>query len=142
MDHLQINWMQIRDVSSGKVLWKGSNWTGAFKGDMSVTLPKAMLRCPAVAREINFSSLRAEPISHLRLVQNIYFNDVLVETWKFEFGFVIPMSQNSWETLVEADDEEGTLQDDEIESARVRIETTFFDEDTVLNVSHVNISYE
>ena len=44
-----------------------------------VELPKELLRCHAVAREICFTSLVPKPIVHLRLVQRIYLDGVPVE---------------------------------------------------------------
>lgn len=63
-------------------------------------VPKKILRCRAVSREINFSS--AEPLERFRLEQKVLFKGRCLEEWFFEFGFVIPNSTNTWQSLIEA----------------------------------------
>lgn len=63
-------------------------------------VPKMILRCNAVSREINFSS--AEPMEKFRLEQKVLFKGRCLEEWFFEFGFVIPNSTNTWQSLFQA----------------------------------------
>lgn len=45
-------------------------------------VPKKILKCRAVSREVNFSS--AEELESFRLVQKVYFKDKCIEgTWLF-----------------------------------------------------------
>ncbi|GAB1285186.1 Retinal rod rhodopsin-sensitive cGMP 3',5'-cyclic phosphodiesterase subunit delta [Apodemus speciosus] len=63
-------------------------------------VPKKILKCKAVSRELNFSS--AEQMEKFRLEQKVYFKGQCLEEWFFEFGFVIPNSTNTWQSLIEA----------------------------------------
>lgn len=98
-DGFKINFMKMKDGSNGKVMWETSNF------DLQSThheenLPKELLQCSEVVREINFSS--KEKITDLELVQQFYLMGELIETSRFFFGFVIPNSTNNWEQIVEA----------------------------------------
>lgn len=91
----------------------------------SAHVPKQILKCKSVSREVNFSS--AEQMENFRLEQRIFFKDKLIEgnrlcshsglrfklhfsathhlmfaEWFFEFGFVIPNSTNTWQSLIDA----------------------------------------
>lgn len=122
------NWMNLRDADSGKILWQGNedlwvrlcvrlifqvhHWKrywilGSLLDYRSVPdiehearVPKKILRCRAVSREINFSS--AEPMERFRLEQKVLFKGRCLEEWFFEFGFVIPSSTNTWQSLIQA----------------------------------------
>lgn len=63
-------------------------------------VPKKILRCREVSREINFSSV--EPLERFRLEQKVLFKGRCLEEWFFEFGFVIPNSTNTWQSLIQA----------------------------------------
>lgn len=63
-------------------------------------VPKKILKCRAVSREINFSSI--EPLERFRLEQKVLFKGRCLEEWFFEFGFVIPNSTNTWQSVIEA----------------------------------------
>ena len=92
-------------------------------------VPKRILRCRAVSREINFSS--EKEMQGFRLEQRVYFKGTIIEgvvsltadaarllssfsrchslsfsllhlEWTFSFGFVIPGSTNTWQSLIEA----------------------------------------
>ena len=118
------NWMNLRDADSGKILWQGNedlwvrlrffryiierDWIlGSLLDYRSVPdiehearVPKKILRCRAISREINFSS--AEPMERFRLEQKVLFKGRCLEEWFFEFGFVIPNSTNTWQSLIQA----------------------------------------
>ena len=65
-------------------------------------IPKKILKCKSVSREINFTS--AEEMTEFRMEQHVLFKDQPFEEWLFKFGFVIPDSTNSWQSVVEASD--------------------------------------
>lgn len=91
----RVNWMNLRDADTGKILWQVTSvffrthfftfifWAGrlkvfVFQGneDLSVPeaehearVPKKILKCRAVSREINFSSI--EPMEKFRLEQKV-----------------------------------------------------------------------
>lgn len=95
----KINFMKMKDGSNGKVMWETSNFD-LSNNHHEENLPKELLQCSEVVREINFSS--KEKIMDLELVQQFYLVGELIETSRFFFGFVIPNSTNSWEQIVEA----------------------------------------
>ncbi|OAD55359.1 Retinal rod rhodopsin-sensitive cGMP 3',5'-cyclic phosphodiesterase subunit delta [Eufriesea mexicana] len=94
------NWMNLRDADSGKILWQGNEDLSIPGVEHEARVPKKILKCRAVSREINFSS--AEPIERFRLEQKVLFKGRCLEEWFFEFGFVIPNSTNTWQSLIEA----------------------------------------
>merc|ERR1719181_710081 len=105
---------------------------------MDVRIPKTILQCKVVAREINFSSL--EQMTAFRLVQKVFFRDALLEEWHFDFGFVIPGSTNSWQQTIEAQDEAEMLPA-EILNGNIVIETHFYDGNLYVAQSRVKVFY-
>jgi hypothetical protein len=61
--------------------------------------------------------------------------------WRFEFGFVIPGSTNSWQQTIEAAGE-GNMLPADLLSGKVTIETSFFDADLFVSKSLVRIFYD
>ncbi|TPP63284.1 Retinal rod rhodopsin-sensitive cgmp 3-cyclic phosphodiesterase subunit delta [Fasciola gigantica] len=145
----KLNWMNLRDSESGKILWQSNN-------DFSVPgiehegtqcqpfilllamVPKRILKCKAVSREINFSS--SEALKKFRLEQKVFFKDQPVEEWSFEFGFVIPGSTNTWQSLIQADSVDRMIPA-KLLSGNVVIVTHFYDDDLLVSESSVRIFY-
>lgn len=100
-------------------------------------VPKEILKCKQVKREIVFSSTDA--IKNLSLVQQVRLNGMDVERWEFDFGFVIPNSTNSWESIIEAS-KEGTMPA-ELLSGNVTIDTAFYDGDKLVASNTVRVYY-
>ena len=44
-------------------------------------------------------------MNDFRLEQRVFFQGVCIEEWRFEFGFVIPGSKNTWQQSIEAAEE-------------------------------------
>ena len=103
---------------------------------MQAHVPASILSCRAVSREMNFSSL--EEIRHFRLEQRVFFQGSCIEEWRFEFGFVIPGSTNSWQQVIEAADQ---MLEADMLSGRITIETSFFDGENFIAKSLVRIFY-
>lgn len=40
-----------------------------------------------------------EPVPNFRMIERHYFRDQLIKSFDFKFGFCIPNSRNSWESL-------------------------------------------
>ncbi|CAG2059816.1 unnamed protein product [Timema podura] len=95
-------------------------------------VPKKILKCRAVSREINFSSI--EPMEKFRLEQKVLFK------WFFDFGFVIPNSTNTWQSLIEAAPE-SQMMPANVLNGNVVIETKFFDDDLLISTSNVRLFY-
>lgn len=134
----KINHMKMKDGTSGKVFWECTNWDiGTNTYNKSEKLPKEILNCKEVVREINFSSL--EKIENLELIQNFYLHGELIESSRFFFGFVIPNSTNNWEQIIEAK-EEGVLPA-EILSGNLSVETFFLTNGHVISKNSITIYY-
>merc|ERR1719236_312401 len=118
----------MRDASTGTIMWEHSDWQ-IGQEETTAQIPREILKCKQVSREINFSS--AEMMSSLRLVQTVLYNNSPLEEWRFSFGFVIPNSTNTWQQTIEAADE-GDMFPPEVLSGKVMIHTAFYDGDTML----------
>eukprot|EP00927_Polykrikos_kofoidii_P050472 TRINITY_DN44389_c0_g1_i1.p1 TRINITY_DN44389_c0_g1~~TRINITY_DN44389_c0_g1_i1.p1 ORF type:complete len:169 (+),score=35.58 TRINITY_DN44389_c0_g1_i1:76-582(+) len=133
----RINWMNMRDASTGQILWEQHDWD-LRHSEIEAKVPRDILKCKQVSREINFSSV--ESMTSLYLVQTVHFNGVQIEELSFPFGFVIPNSTNTWQqTIVAADDEE--MIPAEQLSGNVVFATTFYDEDVPLITQNIRLWY-
>jgi len=134
-----INDMNMRDAGTGKLMWATKTWgTDVFENVIEEEIPKEILKCRAIAREIRFTS--REQITAFRLEQRVYFSGTCIEEWFFEFGFVIPGSTNTWQQIIEAAPPEKMLSA-EVLSGNVTFETSFFDGPTFLCKNLVRIYY-
>jgi retinal rod rhodopsin-sensitive cGMP 3',5'-cyclic phosphodiesterase subunit delta len=88
---------------------------------------------------MNFSS--AEMIADFRLVQSVSLREMPLEEWRFNFGFVIPGSTNSWQCVIESADK-GHMIPAEVLSGNVRIETRFYDGDMHVSTTSIRVYYE
>ncbi|XP_070523817.1 retinal rod rhodopsin-sensitive cGMP 3',5'-cyclic phosphodiesterase subunit delta [Cardiocondyla obscurior] len=134
----QVNWMNLRDADNGKILWQGNEDLSVPDVEHEARVPKKILRCRAVSREINFSS--AEPMERFRLEQKVLFKGRCLEEWFFEFGFVIPNSTNTWQSLIQAAPE-SQMMPANVLNGNVVIETKFFDDDLLVSTSRVRLFY-
>jgi retinal rod rhodopsin-sensitive cGMP 3',5'-cyclic phosphodiesterase subunit delta len=98
----KFHWMNLRDADSGKILWQSSEnlyvhssaipfWLFSFEllsfrstpdVEHEARVPKRILKCRAVSREINFSS--EEEMKQFRLEQRIYFKGTIIEGMDIE----------------------------------------------------------
>jgi len=134
----RINWMKLRDSDTGKVLWEGNEDLSLPDLEHEARVPKIVLQCRAVSREINFSSV--EPMEKFRIEQKVLFKGRCIEEWRFEFGFVIPNSTNTWQNLIEAAPE-SQMMPANILNGNIVIETKFFDDDFLVSTSNVRVFY-
>merc|ERR1711953_1110748 len=65
----RVNWMNLRDADTGKILWQGNEDLSIPEEEHEARVPKKILKCRAVSREINFSSI--EPMEKFRLEQKV-----------------------------------------------------------------------
>ena len=63
-----------------------------------------------------------------------------MEEWNFDFGFVIPNSTNTWQSLIEAAPE-SQMMPAKVLNGNVVIETMFFDGDLLVSTSKVRLYY-
>jgi hypothetical protein len=71
-----------------------------FKEELEAHVPREILGCKEVSREVNFSSV--EKMDKFKLLQKVHFQGHVIEEWLFEFGFVMPNSTNNWQVCVVA----------------------------------------
>ncbi|XP_077343796.1 retinal rod rhodopsin-sensitive cGMP 3',5'-cyclic phosphodiesterase subunit delta isoform X3 [Lithobates pipiens] len=100
MDGFKLNSMILRDGETGKTMWQGAEDLSFPGVEHEARVPKKILKCKSVSREINFAS--EEEMENFRLEQKVYFKGQCLEEWSFEFGFVMPNSVNTWQSMIEA----------------------------------------
>ncbi|GAQ82113.1 hypothetical protein KFL_001000350 [Klebsormidium nitens] len=62
------------------------------------TFPASFLRFKTVRTALTFR-VGPEPLSNFRMIERHYFKNKLTRSYDFNFGFVIPNSTNSWESI-------------------------------------------
>eukprot|EP00041_Stephanoeca_diplocostata_P000394 m.14535 g.14535 ORF g.14535 m.14535 type:complete len:159 (+) comp10467_c0_seq2:146-622(+) len=134
----KLNFMNLRDADSGKILWQDSEDLSVPDVEHEARVPKKVLKCRAVSRELNFSS--EEEMTDFRLEQYVLFKGKPLEEWHFKFGFVMPGSTNSWQSVLEAAPE-SQMMPANVLTGNVMIETKFFDGDLLVSTSRVRIFY-
>ena len=130
--------MNLRDSDTGKILWQGNDDLSLPEEEHEARVPKKILKCRAVSREINFTSV--EPMEKFRLEQKVLYRGRCLEEWNFEFGFVIPNSTNTWQSLIEAAPE-SQMMPARVLNGNVVIETKFYDDDLEVSTSKVRLFY-
>ncbi|KAL8569746.1 Retinal rod rhodopsin-sensitive cGMP 3',5'-cyclic phosphodiesterase subunit delta [Nucella lapillus] len=130
--------MNLRDADSGKILWQSNDDLSMPDADHEARVPKKILKCRAVSRELNFSS--QEAMERFRLEQKVLFKGKCLEEWYFDFGFVIPGSTNTWQSVIEAAPE-SQMMPANVLNGNVMIETRFFDGDLLVSTSKVRVFY-
>ena len=126
----------MKDGDTSAVLWESYSWDFDHKDEY---LPKEILNCAVINREVNFSS--KEEIQDLKLTQNFYLFGELLEVTKFEFGFVIPNSTNNWEQYIKSKEPDEMIPYN-ILSGNLSVETIFYSGDTLLLKNRVRIYYK
>ncbi|XP_046917503.2 LOW QUALITY PROTEIN: prenyl-binding protein [Dermatophagoides farinae] len=134
----KLNWMNLRDADSGDIFWEGNTDLSKPDKEHEARVPKSILKCRAVSREINFTS--AEPIEKFRLEQRVFFKGRCLEEWFFEFGYVMANSTNTWQSLIEAAPE-SQMMPAKVLNGNVIIETKFYDDDLLVSTTRVRLYY-
>jgi len=128
----------LRDADTGDILWEANDDLSRPDQEHEANVPKSILQCRAVSREINFTS--AEPMEMFRLEQRVLFKGKVLEEWFFEFGYVIPESTNTWQSLIEAAPAT-EMMPAAVLNGNVVIETKFFDDQLLVSTSRVTLNY-
>lgn len=139
-DGFAINRITMSNAETGEIIWFSNdcqNFLNAKK-ELKAYIPKKILKCQTVAREIIFSS--KELIKKLRVEQSILFEDLESEFFEFSFGFVIPGSTNTWQQTIDADEPEKMMAP-EVLSGKLVVLTKFYDGDTFICSSSIRIYY-
>ncbi|XP_045763982.1 retinal rod rhodopsin-sensitive cGMP 3',5'-cyclic phosphodiesterase subunit delta [Maniola jurtina] len=138
LNGFQINHMNLRDVDTGKILWQHNEDMSNPDVEHEARVPKRILKCRVVSREMNFSSI--ESMDKFRLEQKVLFKGRCLEEWFFEFGYVIPNSSNTWQSIIESAPE-SQMMPANVLNGNVVIETKFFDGDLLITTSRVRLFY-
>ncbi|TMS35524.1 hypothetical protein L596_002912 [Steinernema carpocapsae] len=134
----KLNWMNLRDGENGKVYWQSTTDLSKPEVEHETRVPKSILKCRSVSREINFTS--HEQIEKFRLEQRVFLKENVIEEWFFDFGFVIPNSTNTWQSTIEAAPEAQMLPASLL-SGNIVIETSFYDDELLVSTSRVRLFY-
>ena len=132
--------LTLKNADTGEKVWSSQDWgSDVFTTVKEAHLPARMLSFPAVGREIIFSTEQA--LKGFRIEQKVFVHGQPIEQWNFDFGFVIPGSENSWETIVYAAGE-GNMMPAAVLSGNMFIVTSFFVGDLFISKSVVQVFYE
>ncbi|KAG8545943.1 hypothetical protein GDO81_020066 [Engystomops pustulosus] len=69
--------MILRDGETGKTMWQGAEDLSFPGVEHEARVPKKILKCKSVSREINFAS--EEEMENFRLEQKVYFKGQCLE---------------------------------------------------------------
>jgi retinal rod rhodopsin-sensitive cGMP 3',5'-cyclic phosphodiesterase subunit delta len=133
----KINHILLKNTKN-EVIWKS-------EFDLTVKLnkeelPGEILECKNVTREINFSS--EEEIDSLELVQDFYYNDELIDSSRFSFGFVMPNSNNCWEQTIEVNPNTNLLMvHDGVRGGNLVAESIFFSKTNIISKNKTILYY-
>ncbi|XP_077294789.1 prenyl-binding protein isoform X2 [Arctopsyche grandis] len=130
--------MNLRDADTGKILWQNNEDMSSPEIEHEARVPKKILKCRIISREMNFTSV--EPMEQFRLEQKVLFKGRCMEEWFFEFGFVIPNSTNTWQSVIESAPE-SQMMPANVLNGNVVIETKFFDGDLLITISKIRVFY-
>ncbi|VVD03967.1 retinal rod rhodopsin-sensitive cGMP 3',5'-cyclic phosphodiesterase subunit delta [Leptidea sinapis] len=134
----QINWMNLRDADTGKILWQYNEDMSCPDVEHEARVPKRILKCRVVSREMNFTSV--ESMDKFRLEQKVLFKGRCLEEWFFDFGYVIARSTNTWQSILESAPE-SQMMPANVLNGNVVIETKFYDGDLLITTSRVRLFY-
>lgn len=134
----QINYMILRDVDTGQVLWQENKDFSSPEEEHEARVPIKILDLRAVSREINFSTIEA--MENFRLDQKVLFKGRIMEEWFFEMGWVGANTTNSWQSTIEAAPE-SQMMPAKVLNGNVTIQTSFYDSETFITKSVVRLYY-
>ncbi|KYN33442.1 Retinal rod rhodopsin-sensitive cGMP 3',5'-cyclic phosphodiesterase subunit delta, partial [Trachymyrmex septentrionalis] len=132
----QINWIKLYDADSKEILWGSNRDLSAPDVEHEIHVPKKILQCRAVLREINFSS--AKSMERFRLEQKVLFKERCLEELFFEFGPVEPYTSITWKNSILASSE-SPMMSANILNGNVVIKTKFFDDDLLISISRIRL---
>lgn len=139
MSGLKVNWIELRDADTGKMLWEGNEGFATEIDkviEFSARVPKNISKCEAVSLEFNFSSEGA--LKKCRLEQGIMHKERCLEELNFEFGFIIPNSTSTWKSLIERSQETQKLPLND----NVVIELKFYEDDRKINTTKIKLYFD
>lgn len=134
----QINWITLRDMNSGEILWHGNEDYSCPKTNHTIKISKKVLNSVAVVREINFSSV--EVWENLKLVQTCLYKGITLDECVFEYGPVVANAVHTWQSVIEAAPEIKMMNVD-ILSGNIVIISKFYNDDVLVTTSKSRLYY-
>lgn len=138
LNGFQINWVTIRDIDSGEILWNGNEDYSDPNKVMEIKFPKRILKSRAISREMHFSSI--ESWERLHFVHTIFYKGKAIDELQFDFGPVVSNSNNTLQSIIEAAPEVKMITPD-IMSGNVEIFTSFYNNKTLVTRSKIKLFY-
>ncbi|KAJ3361664.1 hypothetical protein GGF32_007132 [Allomyces javanicus] len=93
------------------------------------------LDCATVSTSLVFA-VGARPVSNFRMIERHYFGDQLIKSFDFTFGFGIPHSVNTWESVYEVPPIDKKLRAKMIAEPRKTMADSFYFVDDKLVMHH------
>lgn len=134
----QINWIILRDMDTGEILWHGNEDYSCPKTHHTIKISKKVLNCAKVSREINFSSI--EVWENFKLVQTFLYKGITLDEWVFEYGPVIGNSNHTWQSVIEAAPEIKMMNVD-ILSGNIVVLSKFYNDNVLVSTSKSRLYY-
>ena len=143
MKGIQIKHLRMKDETTGEVFMDDNKWhegnQNLQEGQVrEVRFPRSMLQSKTISRMLVFKS--QEKIEAMTMAQKMYLGGQLVETLQFEFGFVMPNSENTFEQTIVAD--VGNVMAAEVLSGNLVCETYFYSHGQIIHKSSYKIYYD
>ena len=89
------------------------------------TFSEDVLRLPLISTSLVFR-IGAEPLQDFRMIERHYFRNKLVKSYDFTFGFCIPNSTNTWDSVYALPPLEDSLINDMIDSPFETVSDSFY----------------
>ncbi|KAL7299927.1 hypothetical protein TKK_0007247 [Trichogramma kaykai] len=137
LQNFQVNWTNLRD-DTGKLLWQGNEDLSCPDTEQQVHVPKEILKCQTVTREMSFTSV--EQMEQFRIEQRVLFKGRVFEEWFFEFGPVQACSTNVWQSSFRAAPE-SQIMPAKVLDGNIIIETNYFNEVECFASSRLRLFY-
>lgn len=111
--NIEFNKFVVRDDASQRVIFEVGNgvpMVGSMEVDcdnfddsdcfraIKYTFSADVLRLPVVSTSLTFN-VGEKPVPNFRMIERHYFQNQLVKSYDFSFGFCIPGSTNSWDAI-------------------------------------------
>ncbi|CCW70485.1 unnamed protein product [Phytomonas sp. Hart1] len=84
------------------------------------------LRLRTVGAKVVFGVNGDTPVPNFRMIERHYFRDTLIKSFDFSFGFCIPHSMNTWESIYDMPKLDPAWQEAMIESPFETVSDSFY----------------
>ncbi|KAI8897750.1 Unc119b [Globomyces pollinis-pini] len=102
---------KIKNLDNNQILFEVKRPDGAIRWEdhdtketegraIEYTFPKSFLDSKQIQTKLSFA-VGPKEIKNLRMIERHYFDDKLLRSYDFQFGFCIPNTINTWESLYE-----------------------------------------